>query len=66
MRLIRIGHAAKMLGVDPDTLRRRTNGDWADVDGHRIQAYPMDFRAGAERRYDVDETDQLLERLRDR
>jgi hypothetical protein len=66
MRLIRIGHAAKKLGLDPDTLRRRTRGDWAEIYGHRIRAYPMDLGAGAERRYDADEIDQLLERLRSR
>lgn len=66
MRLIRIGQAAKKLGLDPDTLRRRTRGDWAEVNGHRIRVYRMDQGDRAERRYDADEIDMLLEKLRNR
>lgn len=65
MRLIRIGQAAKMLGVDPATLRRHIRGDYAFVFGLRLRAYPMDINPGCERRFDEDEIRRLLGRLRD-
>jgi hypothetical protein len=63
MRLIRIGQAAKMLGVDPDTLRRHIKGDYATIFGLRLRAFPMDLNPGCERRFDADEIRRLLAQL---
>lgn len=65
MRLIRAGQAAKMLGVDTDTLRRRAAGRrFLEIFGQRLTVYRMDIGPGAEGRFDADEIEQLLSRLR--
>jgi hypothetical protein len=64
MKLIRSGQAAKLLGVDPDTLRRRAAGrDYLEIFGHRLRVYRMDIGPGAEGRYDEDEIRSLLARV---
>lgn len=65
MRLIRAGQAAKMLGVDTDTLRRRAAGrSFLEIFGQRLTVYRMDIGPGAEGRFDADEIEHLLSRLR--
>lgn len=63
MRLVRLHEAARLLGVDGDTLRRRAKrGDWVEIYGQRIKIYRMDPRPDAERRFDADEIRAALER----
>lgn len=65
MRLVRISEAARLLGVDADTLRRRARQkDWLDIFGHRLRVYRMDVRPDAERRFDADEIARLLTGLK--
>jgi len=66
MRLIRISEAARLLGVDAETLRRRANkgGEYLEIYGHRIRFFRMDLRPDAERRFDADEINRVLVRLR--
>lgn len=64
MKLVRAGQAAKLLGVDTDTLRRRAAGrNHLEIYGHRLTVYRMDIGPGAEGRFDEDEIRQLLERV---
>lgn len=64
MKLIRAGQAARLLGVDTDTLRRRAAGrDYLEIFGHRLRVYRMDVGPGAEGRFDEDEVRRLLARL---
>jgi hypothetical protein len=63
VNLIRIGQAARMLGVDASALRRRLKGDYVEIFGQRLRAYPMDLSADSERRFDEDEIRRLLARL---
>lgn len=64
MHLIRLNQAAKMLGVDGDTLRRRAkSGDSVEIYGMRLRVYRMDLQPNAERRFDADEIRAALERL---
>lgn len=66
MRLVRLQEAARLLGVDGDTLRRRAKqGDWVEIYGQRIRIYRMDRRPDAERRFDADEIKAALERAAD-
>lgn len=65
MKLISIRQAAKLLGLDPQGLRRRETGDgWAEVYGHRIRVYRIDLTPRAQRRYDEDEIRRVLARIR--
>jgi hypothetical protein len=65
MRLVRISEAARMLGVDAETLRRRANkgGDYLEIYGHQIRVYRMDLRSDAERRFNADEIGRVLARV---
>ncbi|HWI62945.1 MAG TPA: hypothetical protein VNT75_13950 [Symbiobacteriaceae bacterium] len=65
MRLIRISEAAKMLGVDAETLRRRADkgGNYLEIYGGRIRVFRIDLTPNAERRFDADEIGRLLARL---
>ncbi|MFZ5816126.1 MAG: hypothetical protein ACOY93_12575 [Bacillota bacterium] len=64
MRLIRLNEAARMLGVDGDTLRRRAKGgDSLEIYGVKLQVYRMDLRPNAERRFDADEIRAALDRI---
>lgn len=66
MKLVSIGAAAKLLGMDPASLKRRETADgrWAEVYGHRIRVYRIDLAPNAQRRYDEDEIRGMLARLR--
>ncbi|MDF2629524.1 MAG: hypothetical protein K0R39_3355 [Symbiobacteriaceae bacterium] len=64
MRLIRMSEAARMLGVDAQTLRRRSMGrDFVEIYGKQLRVYRMDIRPNAERRFDADEIGRLLARV---
>lgn len=64
MRLIRLNEAARMLGVDGDTLRRRAKeSDYVEIYGMRLRVYRMDLKPNAERRFDADEIRRELDRL---
>lgn len=64
MKLIRAGHAARLLGVDAETLRRRAKGkDYLEIYGHRVRVYRMDLSSGSEGRYDEDEIRRILARI---
>jgi hypothetical protein len=63
VNLIRIGRAARLLGVDASALRRRLKGDYVEIFGERIRAYPMDLHPDSERRFNEDEIHRLLARL---
>lgn len=64
MRMIRLNEAARMLGVDGDTLRRRSKtGDYIEIYGVRLRVYRMDLKPNAERRFDADEIRAALDRL---
>jgi len=64
-RLIRLNEAARMLGVDGDTLRRRArNRDYVEIYGFRFRVYRMDPRPDAERRFDADEIRAALDQLK--
>jgi hypothetical protein len=53
--------AAKILGVDADTLRRRIRGrEWLEINGQRIRIFRTDIKADAERRFDADEIRRAL------
>ena len=61
MGLIRMQEAAKLLGIDADTLRRRIKGrEWLEIYGHRIRIFRMDIKPGAERQFDADEIRRAL------
>jgi hypothetical protein len=65
MKLIRAGQAARLLGVDTDTLRRRAAGrNYLEIYGQRLTVFRMDIGPGAEGRFDEDEIRQLVARLR--
>jgi hypothetical protein len=65
MRLIAIGDAARLLGLDPTTLRRRetSDGQYADVYGHRIRIHRLSLSPNGQRRYDADEIHRVLARM---
>jgi hypothetical protein len=64
MKLIRAGQAARLLGVDAETLRRRAKGkDYLEIYGHRVRVYRMDINPGSEGRYDEDEIRRVLARI---
>jgi hypothetical protein len=64
VKLIRAGQAARLLGVDAETLRRRSKGkDYLEIYGHRLRVFRMDISPGAEGRYDEDEIRRVLARL---
>jgi|GEM_PF-3291934 len=64
MRLVRLNEAARMLGVDGDTLRRRAKDrEFLEIYGFRLNVYRMDAKASAERRFDADEIRALLSRM---
>jgi hypothetical protein len=65
MKLITIATAAKLLGLVPDSLRRRESADgkWTEVYGHRIRVYRIDLTPHAQRRFDEDEIHRVLARL---
>lgn len=67
MGMISIGQAARFLGLDPETMRRRESPDgrWMEIFGHRIRVFRLDMNPGAFRRYDEREIRRLLQRLRD-
>lgn len=65
MRLIRLNEAARMLGVDGDTLRRRArNREFVEIYGLRLRVYRMDPKPDAERRFDADEIRLALDQLK--
>lgn len=65
MRLITIGDAARLLGLDPTTLRRRetADGQYAELYGHRIRVHRLSPGANAQRRYDAEEIHRVLARM---
>jgi hypothetical protein len=64
VKLIRAGEAARLLGVDTETLRRRAKGkDYLEIFGHRIRVYRMDMTPGAEGRYNEDEVRRVIARM---
>jgi hypothetical protein len=64
MKLIRAGQAARLLGIDPDTLRRRAAGrNHLEIYGHRLRVFRMDEGPGAEGRFDEDEVQRLVAHL---
>lgn len=65
MKLVSIATAARLLGLDPASLKRRetADGKWADVYGHRIRVYRIDLTPNAQRRYDEDEIHRVLVRM---
>lgn len=65
MRLIPIGDAARLLGLDPTSLRRKEtpDGRYAEVYGHRIRVHRLSPDPNARRRYDADEIYRVLSRL---
>lgn len=67
MSMISIGKAAKLLGIDPQTMRRREtpDGRWLEIFGHRIRVFRLDASPTAFRRYDEREIRRLLQRLRE-
>lgn len=67
MGMISIGKAGKLLGLDPDTMRRREtpDGRWLEIFGHRICVFRLDASPTAFRRYDEREIRRLIQRLRD-
>lgn len=65
MRLITISEAAKLLSVDPATLRRHETPDgcWIELYGHRIRVHRMSPSPKAQRRFDEAEIYRMLARL---
>lgn len=65
MKLITIGEAARLLSVDPQTLRRRetADGKFVDLLGHRIHVYRMGGLLGGQRRFDEAEIHRVLSRM---
>lgn len=64
MRLVRLNEAARMLGIDGDTLRRRAkDGNHVEIYGMRLRVYRMDLKPNAERRFDADEIRAALQFL---
>lgn len=64
MRLIRLSEAAKMLGIDGDTLRRRAkSSDVVEIYGVKLRVYRMDLKPNAERRFDADEIRAALDQI---
>ncbi|MDB4897728.1 MAG: hypothetical protein JWN15_3990 [Firmicutes bacterium] len=64
MKLIRAAQAARLLGVDPATLRRRAAGrDYLEIYGHRLRVFRMDIGPGAEGRFEEDEVRRLVAKL---
>lgn len=65
LRLISIGDAARLLGLDPTSLRRRetVDGRYAEVYGYRIRVHRLSPEPNARRRYDADEIYRILSRL---
>lgn len=65
MRLIPIGDAARLLNLDPTTLRRRESPDgrYAEVYGHRIRIHRLAPGPNGQRRYDEEEILRVLARL---
>lgn len=54
-----------MLGIDADTLRRRTKGqEWLSIYGQRIRVYRMDINPDSARRFDQDEIERALGKMR--
>lgn len=66
MELVSIQNAAKLLQVHPNTLRRNESpdGKWCLIYGARLRIYKVSNEPGAQRRYDRDEIERLLHRLR--
>lgn len=65
MKLVSIGRAARLLGIDPSGLRRRETPDgcYCEVYGDRIKVFGVDLGPSAQRRYDEDEIHRLLARM---
>jgi hypothetical protein len=65
MRLVTIGDAARLLGLDPTTLRRRetSDGQYAEVYGYRIRIHRLSPGPNGQRRYDEDEIHRVLARM---
>ncbi|HLO02618.1 MAG TPA: hypothetical protein VK191_05885 [Symbiobacteriaceae bacterium] len=66
MRLIFIREAATLLGVGASAIRRRVSSDrqWVEIYGGRLRVYPMDSTPTSHLRFDADEINRLLIRLR--
>lgn len=65
MKLITIGDAARLLSVDPQTLRRRETPDGKHVEllGQRIHVYRMGGLLGGQRRFDEAEIYRVIARM---
>ncbi|HLN65310.1 MAG TPA: hypothetical protein VK464_27630 [Symbiobacteriaceae bacterium] len=65
MKLITIGEAARMLSVDPATLRRHEtpDGRWVELYGHRIRVHRMSPSPKAQRRFDEADIFRVLARM---
>ncbi|HWI64426.1 MAG TPA: hypothetical protein VNT75_21560 [Symbiobacteriaceae bacterium] len=66
MKLITIGDAARLLSVDPQTLRRKetSDGQCVELYGHRIRVYRVGGLFGGQRRFDEDEIWRVLAKMR--
>lgn len=64
MKLIPISEAARLLGVDPDTLRRHETPDgYLEIYGYRIRVYRLSPSPNARRRYDEREIYRVLSKM---
>lgn len=65
MKLITIGEAARLLSVDPATLRRHETDDgcWVELYGQRIRVHRMSPKPNAQRRFDEGEIHRVLARM---
>jgi hypothetical protein len=64
VRLVPTQEAARLLGIDADTLRRkaRAGGGWVEVPWGRIRVYQLDPGRTSTRRFDADEIIRLRQR----
>ena len=65
MKLINITTAARLLGVNPGTLRRyeTPDGAWTEIYGFRLRVYRIGFLPSSQRRYNEDEIHRILARM---
>lgn len=62
MKWVNVDQAAKLLGVHPDTLRRRESwdGKWCTIHGHQIRVYRQGIHPQPHRRYNEAEIRRVL------
>lgn len=65
MRLITIGEAARLLSLDPATLRRResADGSYVEVYNTRIRVHRLGSGPNSQRRFDEGEIRRLVDRM---